>query len=250
MGAWGGHLDPVKAWSRRMAMALALLGVTRGAFGQSAPSARPATWTFTLDIGGFLVGNRNAVTTWLRDNAYGVSEPEHCGFDIILRPKCNAAVDYPQVSASGIVAAMASVRRRMTDRLSLELFAATEQAGVATGRCDDIAVPKDPRCTNRFIVLDFGGGSVGMLAAIKAGYLRLGAGPALMLANWRMHPAHLSGLWLDATVEREPLPIFARAQYRIYRSTSLSPGEGFTGFHPSTLFAGLGFTTRANNSGR
>ncbi len=239
-------------WSRRpvaTALAIALLGVARGALAQSA-GVHPATWSFTLDVGGFLVGNRSAVTTWLRRNSYGVAEPQHCGFDIIFRPKCDAAVEYPQVSASGIVAGMASVRRRLTERVSVELFAATEQAGVATGRCDDLAVPKDPRCTNRFIVVDFGGGSLGMLAAVKKGYLRLGAGPALLLANWRMHPAHLAGAWLDATLERDPLPIFARAQYRIYRSTGFSPSGGFTVFHPSTLFVGLGFTTRANNPGR
>src|SRR5205085_11277506 len=74
-------------------------------------------------------------------------------------------------------------------------------------------------------------------------------GPALLMANWEMKPAHLPGMWFDATFDRDPIPIFARVQYRIYRSTTLAPDQGFTAFHPSTLFVGLGFMTKANNTG-
>ena len=57
----------------------------------------------------------------------------------------------------------------------------------------------------------------------------------------------LTGLWLDATLDREPSPFLVRAQYRIYRSTNFAPETGFSGFHTSTLFVGLGFTIRPNN---
>ena len=83
-----------------------------------------------------------------------------------------------------------------------------------------------------------------MLAVVKTGHFHFGAGPALLLANWRMHPAHLGGMWFDATADREPWPFFLRAQYRVYRPASYAP---FTDLHPSTLFVGLGFTFRPNN---
>lgn len=234
--------------SRSMTIAAASLGVAHGTFAQAVPTQAQSPWTFTVDVGGFVQGNRAAVTTWLSRNAYGVAEPRHCGFDLLFRPKCDEAVKYPQVSASGIVAGFASVRRTLSNRWSAELVAATEQSGVATGRCDDLATPKDARCTSRFRDVPFGGGSLAFLGIVSARNLHVGVGPALMLANWEMRPAHLSGAWVDATVDREAWPVFARAQYRIYRSTSFAE-QGFSGFHPSTLFVGLGFSVRANNSG-
>jgi hypothetical protein len=235
------------AVSRVIVVAVAALGVARGALGQSTPLPRPTTWSFTIDVGGFIEGNRRAVTSWLRHNAYGVAEPERCGFDLHLARVCDDPVEYPRVSESGIVAGMGSVRRTLSDRWSVELAGATEQGGVATGRCDDLATPKDPRCTNRFIEVPFSGGSFALLAIATAGHLHLGAGPALLLANWQMKPAHLSGVWLDATLDRDRWPFFARAQYRVYRSASFAPEQGFSGFHPSTLFVGLGFVIRDNN---
>jgi hypothetical protein len=155
-------------------------------------------------------------------------------------------VNYPQTAESGIIAGVVSIRRTVTDRFSLELLGATEQSGAAVGRCDDLAVPKDARCDERLLEVDFGGASVAMTAILATRYLRLGAGPALMLANWRMRPAHLVGIWFDAMLEREPFPFFARAQYRVYRSANLGM-EGFSGFHPSTLFVGVGVIARTNN---
>jgi hypothetical protein len=103
------------------------------------------------------------------------------------------------------------------------------------------------RCTDRFLELEFGGGSVAMLAVVSTGHVHFGAGPALLLANWRMIPAHLAGMWFDATADREPWPFFVRAQYRVYRSASFAPELQFTDLHPSTLFMGLGFKFRPNN---
>lgn len=208
------------------------------------------TWSFTLELGGFVQGNGNAVLSWLRRNAYGVAEPKHCGFDYLFRPLCDAAVDYPRVHGHNVVGWMGSVRRALSDRVSLDLYAASEQGGTATGRCDDLAVPKDPRCTSRFMDIEFSGGSFALVTAVTRGGLHLGVGPAILLANWEMKPAHLEGFWVDATFERGTFPVFAHAQYRLYRSTNLSPGSGFTAFHPSTLYAGLGFITRANNGGQ
>lgn len=236
--------------SRALAIAAASLGVTRVAAAQPSPTHAPAgKWSFTIDVGGFVEGNGHAVTSWLRRNAYGVTEPKQCGFDILLSPVCDDGAKYPRVEGSGILAGMASVRRGLSDRWSVELLAATEQGGVATGRCDDLAVPKDPRCTNRFMEVPFGGGSFALVGAATTGHFHLAAGPALMLANWRMKPAHLSGVWIDATFDRDPSPFFARAQYRVYRSTTLAPESGFSGFHPSTLFIGLGFSMRTDNVG-
>jgi hypothetical protein len=234
---------------RSMTIAVASLGVVRFAVAQTPPpQARESPWSFTIDLGGFVQGNRAAITSWLSRNAYGVAEPRRCGFDQLFRPACDDAVKYPQVSESGIIAGFVSVRRELSRRWSAELLAATEQSGVATGRCDDLATPKDARCTSRFREVPFGGGSVALLGIVSAHNLHFGAGPALMLANWEMRPAHLSGLWVDATVDREVWPVFARAQYRIYRSTSLAQ-QGFSGFRPSTLFVGLGFSLKANNVG-
>lgn len=234
--------------SRATAIAAATLAVVHVAMGQATASQRPSPWTFTVDVGGFVQGNRSAVANWLRRNSYGVPEPKHCGFDFLFRPICDDASNYPHASG-GIVAGMASVRRALSDRWSLELFAATEQSGVVTGRCNDDAVPRDPRCVNRFIEVPFGGGSAAILAVVGTRHLHAGIGPALLMANWEMKPAHLAGMWFDASVEHDPWPIVARAQYRIYRSTTLAPAQGFSAFHPSTLFVGLGVMTRANNVG-
>jgi len=237
------------AVSRALTIAAALLGVARGASAQPASRSEPATWTFTLDGGGFVEGNGHAVTTWLRHNAYGVAEPKHCGVDLLIAFSCGDPVEYPRVRDSGLAAGIVSIRRTVSDRWAVELFGATEQGGIATGRCDDLATPKDPRCTNRFMEIPFGGGSFALLAVASAGHVHLGAGPALMLANWELKPAHLSGMWFDATIDHDPWPFFVRAQYRIYRSTSLAPEQGFSGFHPSTVFVGLGVMFRTNNVG-
>jgi hypothetical protein len=235
--------------SRAMVIAATSLGVARGASGQTAARLHVPAWSFTIDVGGFVEGNRGAVRSWLARNSYGALDPGLCGFDLLFRRQCDDAVQYPQVSGGSIVAAVASVRRTISNRWSAELFAATEQSGVATGRCEDSASPRDPRCTSRFLRVPFGGASFALLGTVSTKHLHLGAGPALLLANWEMEPAHLTGLWLDATVDRESSPFFIRAQYRIYRSTSFAPEKGFSGFHPSTLFVGLGFTIRPNNGG-
>jgi hypothetical protein len=234
--------------SRPMVLAAAWLGVASGVTAQ-APRSEPSAWTFTIDGGGFIEGNRQAVTSWLRRNSYGVAEPRHCGVDALISLVCGDPEAYPRVRDSGVAAGIVSVRRLVSDRWSVELFAATEQGGIATGRCDDLATPKDPRCTNRFIEVPFGGGSFALLGVATAGHFRLGAGPALLLANWEMQPAHLAGVWVDATLDRDPSPFFVRAQGRIYRATSLAPEQGFSGFHPSTLFVGLGVMIRTNNTG-
>ena len=235
--------------SRTIAPCLALAVIAGQLAGQDSARTRPSlpAWSVTLELGGFVRGNGAAVTHWLRSNAYGAREPEHCGFDIIFRRVCDASVTYPRTSSLGIVAVMGSLRRRLTSRVSLSLFGATEQAGTVTGRCDDLAVPKDPRCTTRFVDVQFSGGSLALLPIVSVHSIHLGAGPALLLANWTMKPAHLGGVWLDGSFERKDFPIFVHAQYRIYRSTTFSPSGGFNGFHPSTLYAGLGFIVRSDN---
>jgi hypothetical protein len=230
--------------SRTLAIAAASVAATHGATAQSSNHEPPAAWAVTIDVGAFVQGNRQAIASWLRDNAYGATEPKHCGFTLHLEPVCDAATSYPRVSNSGIVGGLVTVRRRITDRTAIELGLATEQSGVATGRCNVQGLPKDARCTDTFIELDFSGASTAMLAVVTTGHLHLGAGPALLLANWRMHPAHLGGMWFDATADNDPWPFFLRAQYRIYRPASFAP---FTDLHPSTLFVGLGFTFRPNN---
>jgi hypothetical protein len=239
--------------SRSVTIVAASIGVAQGAFAQAAST--PAStqtpqspWSITVDVGGFVQGNRAAITSWLSRNAYGVAEPRHCGFDFFFRPACDDAVNYPQVSASGILAGLVSVRRKLSDRWGAEVLAATEQSGAVTGRCDDLASPKDARCTNRFKEVSFGGGSLALLGVVSVRNLHVGAGPALMLANWEMRPAHLPGVWVDATVDREAWPVFVRAQYRIYRSVTFAQA-GFGGFHPSTLLVGLGVSIKPNNVG-
>lgn len=207
------------------------------------------TWTYTVDFGGFVKGNGRAITEWLSRNAYGATEPRRCTFDSLFRPICDDPVGYPKTSDGSYFAAMASVRRNFSERKALELFISMEQSGIVTGRCDDLASPKDPRCTDRFMAVSFGGASISLLGQISRGWVHLGAGPALLLANWDMTPSHLAGIWLDATVERDPIPIFLRGQYRYYSSTRLETPKGFSGFHPSSLFLGLGLRTRTNNGG-
>lgn len=233
--------------SQTITAAFALLVGAGNLSGQDTTGARPSRWSVTLELGGFVHGNGAAVTHWLRDNGYGAEEPRHCGFDIIFRKVCDGAVSYPRTSAAGILALMASVRHRLTNRFSISLLGASEQSGTVTGRCDDLATPKDPRCTARFVDVRFSGGSVALLPVVSVRSLHLGAGPALLLANWTMKPAHLAGVWMDGTIETRRFPVFVHAQYRIYRSTTFSPSGGFTPFHPSTLYVGLGFIATTNN---
>lgn len=235
--------------SRTIARFLALLVVAGPLSGQDSARTRPllSAWSVTLEVGGFVRGNGAAVTRWLRDNAYGAPEPEHCGFDLLFRRVCDASVAYPRRTGMGIVALMGSVRRRLTSGVSLALVGASEQAGTVTGRCDDLALPKDPRCTARFVDVQISGGSLALLPIVSSHSFHLGAGPALLMANWTMKPAHLAGMWLDGAYERDNFPVFLHVQYRVYRATTFSPSAGFTGFHPSTLYAGLGFAARTNN---
>ncbi len=209
---------------------------------------RPSAWEFTVSIGGYARGNRAAVTSWLAHNAYGSPEPKHCGFDSIFRTVCDDPVAYPKTSHSDLLGWTLGVGRRVTDRLAIDVFGATEQSGTVVGRCDDLATPRDPRCTNRFLTVEFGGASAAALGVVSTGHLHLGAGPAMMLANWDMRPAHLPGLWLDATYGAEGFPLFAHAQYRFYQAAGNSTPDHFTGFHPSTLYVGMGFTVRVDDS--
>jgi len=209
-----------------------------------AQSTRPREpeWSVDATLGGFATGNRAAVTHWLTRNGYGAPEPQHCGFNPLLQAECDPAVPYPKVSGSQIVGWTLGIRRVISDQVSVDVLAASEQSGTAIGRCDDAATPRDPRCTNRFMTLDFGGASLGALGIWRGRRLRLGAGPALLLANWAMEPAHLAGIWLDARYGPERIPVFVHAQYRLYQSASFAPSEHFTRFHPQTLFLGMGVT--------
>lgn len=217
--------------------------------GGGANRASGPSWSYGFDVGGFVQGNGNAIRHWLSSNAYGATEPRRCTFDSLFRPVCDDPVGYPKASKGSPFALMGSVRRSFSDRTALELFVSMEQSGEVTGRCDDLASPRDPRCADRFMDVAFGGASFSVLGEVSRGWLHLGAGPALLLANWDMTPTHLAGVWLDATVERDPIPFFLRGQYRYYSSTGVDWAKGFSGFHPSSLFFGLGLRTRLNNGG-
>jgi len=216
---------------------------------QSANRSPGPTWSYAFDVGGFVQGNGNAIRHWLSANAYGATEPRRCSFDSLFRPICDDPVGYPKASAGNSFALMGSVRRSFSDHSALELFVSMEQSGQITGRCDDLASPRDPRCADRFMDVSFGGASFSLLGEISRGWVHVGAGPALLLANWDMTPSHLAGLWFDATIERDPIPFFLRGQYRYYSSTGVDWAKGFSGFHPSSLFFGLGLRTRQNNGG-
>ena len=232
--------------SRTFTAAVLLAGAAIGAAAQASARAPQPTWTLTVDLGAFAWGNRAAIVNWLRHNSYGASE-QVCGFDIHIEPICDPVVRYPRVSDSGIIARMATVERRISARTGFAVAVSTEQGGVVRGRCNDSATPKDSRCTVRYIELDFSGASFAMMGVLSTEYVHVAAGPALLLANWSMQPAHLAGMWFDATADREPWPLFLRAQYRVYRQASFAPEQHFSGFHPSTLFLGLGFKFSPNN---
>ena len=215
---------------------------------QSITRSAGQTWSYAFDVGGFVQGNGNAITHWLSSNAYGATEPRRCTFDSLFRPICADPDGYPKTSGSRL-ALMGSVRKTFSERTALELFVSMEQSGEVTGRCDDLASPKDPRCADRFMDVSFGGASFSLLGEVSRGWIHVGAGPALLLANWDMTPSHLAGVWLDATIERDPIPFFFRGQYRYYSSTGVEWVKGFSGFHPSSLFLGLGLRTHLNNGG-
>lgn len=246
---WPAHGRSARAvLSHAMALALAFSSPALG-HAQSAPDP-PAPWAFTISVGGYMPGNRTAVSSWLSANGYGVAAPPQCGFDALLTPVCDPGTRYPKVSRADIVGWLFSVRRSIGQRASVEVLGATEQSGSVTGRCDDSAVPRDVRCTSRFVTVDFGGASLAALASVRARAFHFGAGPALLLANWEMQPAHLAGLWLDARFGGDRIPVFARAQFRIYQSVSFSPPEQFTSFHPATLYLGAGITVHLDDSSR
>jgi hypothetical protein len=140
---------------------------------------------------------------------------------------------------------MGSVGLRLTGHVLVETIVAGEQSGTALGHCDESSVPKDPRCTDQYVELDFRAISFASLAVLEMHRLHVGAGPAILIADWRMKPNRLPGVWMDATY-RVRSPFFARVQYRVYRSTALVD-RGFTRLHPSALFVGAGFMTSPNN---
>ena len=235
--------------SRAALMAFLVLAAPSQARAQSASHSSSSTWSYGFDVGGFVQGNGRAIRQWLSANAYGATEPRRCTFDSLFRPICDDPVGYPKASGGSQVALMGSVRRTFSEHSALELFLSMEQSGDVTGRCDDLATPKDPRCIDRFMEVSYGGASVSLLGEVSRGWVHLGAGPALLLANWDMTPSHLAGVWLDATVERDPIPFFLRGQYRYYMATGNEWIRGFSGFHPSSLFLGLGLRTHLNNGG-
>jgi hypothetical protein len=235
-------------WRGALAATLVIAAARQGDAQRPSRSGGP-TWSYAFDVGGFVQGNGNAIRSWLTDNAYGATEPRRCTFDSLFRAVCDDPQGYPKTDVRNRFVVMGSIRRTFTEHKAIELFLSMEQAGQVTGRCDDLALPKDPRCTNRFIDVSFGGASFALLAEISRGWLHLGAGPALLLANWDMSPSHLAGVWLDGTIEHDPIPVFMRGQYRYYMSTGLDAAKGFSGFHPSSLFLGLGFRTGINNGG-
>src|SRR4051812_12845611 len=166
--------------------------------------ARPAraqssaqAWSFTLTGGAFVRGNGHALSRWLGRNGYGVSR-EPCGFDLLLNRTCDPTQLYPQANTSRFAWAM-SVRRELPAHLAVEVFVANEQSGTVTGRCDATAVPRDPRCTDPFLAINFSGASFASLVATSLGNWHVGAGPAVLFANWELKPAHLAGVWLDAS---------------------------------------------------
>jgi hypothetical protein len=216
---------------------------------QTANSSPGPAWSYAFDVGGFVAGNGKAIRQWLSANAYGATEPRRCSFDSLFRPICDDPVGYPKTSGSSTFAVMGSVRRTFSSHSAFELFVSMEQSGQVTGRCDDLASPKDPRCYDRFTDVSFGGASFALLGEISRGWVHVGAGPALLLANWDMTPSHLAGVWFDATLERAPIPFFIRGQYRYYSATGVEWIKGFSGFHPSSLFLGLGLRTHLNNGG-
>jgi hypothetical protein len=235
--------------SRAVLTAGLLLAITRQLRAQDGRPPTGSTWSYAFDLGGFVEGNGNAITQWLRANAYGATEPRRCSFDTLFRPVCDDPSAYPKSTGGSQVAFMGSVRRTFANGTALELSLSSEQSGQATGRCDDLATPKDPRCIDRFMYVSFGGASFSLLGEIRRGWVHLGAGPALLFANWEMNPSHLAGFWLDATIERDPIPFFLRGQYRYYMSTGTDWIQGFSSFHPSSLFLGLGVRTHLNNGG-
>jgi opacity protein-like surface antigen len=210
----------------------------------------PQNWSIVTAIGGYLQGNRGDLSSWLQRNGYGFPDPQPCQFDLALQSTCQTAVKYPRVSGSGFVGWMVGVRKSVTSRFSAEVMGASEQGGTLIGRCDDLAVPRDARCTNRFLTFDFGGGSIAALVIVNHKRFHVGAGPALLLADWDMRPSHLGGIWLDATYGGESFPLFARAQYRVYQSASYTPDARFSDFRPSTLFIGGGLAIGLDNSSR
>ena len=239
-------------WSLAWSLALAApLAAPLTAAAQPPSAARAPAWSVTIGVGGFVRGNKDAVSNWLQHNAYGVDEPPVCTFDVLFNRQCApTSSSYPKARRAGLLGVMATVRRRVSERVALEVVGATEQSGTMTGRCDDQVVPKDSRCTVPFVTVDFGGASFASLAVLTSRHVRIGAGPAILFANWTMTPAHLPGLWLDATAGLDRVPVFVRAQYRVYRSTGASGETGFTAFHPSTLLLGLGVSISLEESER
>ena len=220
-----------------------MVGAANAAEGQRPEGEHEPRWTFGATVGGFLVGNSRAVEQWLRKNSYGAEE-RTCGVDILLNYRCTHD-PFPKVSGSSVVSVTGSLERRLTNHVLIETIVAGEQSGTALGHCDDAVVPKDPRCTEQYVELEFNAISFASLAVLEVHRLHVGAGPAILLANWRMKPNRLPGVWMDATY-RVRSPFFARVQYRMYRSTGLND-RGFTRLHPSALFVGAGFMTSPHN---
>jgi hypothetical protein len=230
---------------RKVTIVVVMFGAANAAEAQRPEREHEPRWTFGATLGGFLLGNSRAVKQWLRKNSYGADESPSCTFNPLLTQTCVRGDPFPRISGSSIVSQAGSVGLRLTDHVLIETTIAGEQSGTALGHCNGSIVPKDPRCTDQYVELDFSAISLASLAVLEVRRLHVGAGPAILLADWRMRPNALPGVWMDATY-RVRSPFFARLQYRVYRSAELLD-RGFTRLHPSALFVGAGFMTSPNN---
>src|SRR5262245_9554325 len=129
--------------SRALAAAILIAAAAFNAAAQASNQTPSPTWALTVDLGAFVRGNRAAIASWLRHNAYGDTEPKKCGFNLLIEPVCDPPVRYPRMSESGDLARLATIQRRLSARAAIEVAVASEQSGVAKGRCNDQASPKD-----------------------------------------------------------------------------------------------------------
>src|SRR5262249_53538026 len=122
--------------------ALAAANVAAAALAHAQSPGREDTWAVSATVGGYVEGNRHAVSRWLEHNGYGVSDQPPCTYNVLFEKTCDPPDTYPRVTHSGVLGWEIAVRRTLSERVSAEVAIASEQSGTALGRCDDQASPR------------------------------------------------------------------------------------------------------------
>ena len=110
-----------------------------GQVGDPAHTVASNKWTLSFVGGRYFRANASSgIADWLRQNDFAATRPvcrEVGGFFAGTHTVCDGATDYPKVSRDGILGGAIGLRRRLSERFSIEGIVASEPFGQVEGRC-------------------------------------------------------------------------------------------------------------------